>query len=172
MISGDTVEGCEQCLFSVEGAILQLTLPKFWAAMLPRRYACPFQCSTAGTDMTRPPDHTGELASPSEPNSAAPLPQPASDERRAPTAILSSAKRAALIACLNGGSLHRRCGVWTAPSASVGDKPISGATVADLGRDGMLTLSVLHGSAYARLTARGSWFARTVVTELAERAVP
>jgi len=59
-----------------------------------------------------------------------------------------------------------------APSASVGDKPISGATVEDLGRDGMLTLSVLHGSAYARLTARGSWFARTVVTELAERAVP
>ena len=122
--------------------------------------------------MTRPLDHTGELASPSEPNSAAPLLQPASDERRAPTAILSSAKQAALIACLNGGSLHRRRGVWTAPSTSVGDKPISGATVADLGRDGMLTLSVLHGSAYARLTARGSWFARTVVTELAERAVP
>ena len=122
--------------------------------------------------MTRPLDHAGELASPSEPKSAAPLPQPASDERRAPTAILSSAKRAALIACLNGGSLHRRCGVWTAPSASVGDKPISGATVADLGRDGMLTLSVLHGGASARLTARGSWFARTVVTELAERAVP
>jgi hypothetical protein len=122
--------------------------------------------------MTRPQDHTGELASLSEPNSAAPLLPLASDERRAPTTILSSAKRAALIACLNSGSLHRRCGVWTAPSASVGDKPISGATVADLGRDGMLTLSVLHGSACARLTARGSWFARTVVAELAERAVP
>jgi len=83
-----------------------------------------------------------------------------------------SSKRAALIACVNGGSLHRRRGVWTAPSAGVGDRPISGATVADLGRDGMLTLSVLQGSAYARLTARGSWFARTLVTELAERAVP
>ena len=57
--------------------------------------------------MTRPLDHTGELASPREPNSAAPLLRPASDERRAPTAILSSAKRTALIACLNGGSLHR-----------------------------------------------------------------
>src|SRR6476620_1103642 len=100
--------------------------------------------------MTRPLDHSGELASSSEPNSAAPLLQPASDERRAPTAILSSAKRAALIACLNGGSLHRRCGVWTAPSASVGDKPISGATVADLGRDGMLTLSVLHNASERR----------------------
>ena len=53
--------------------------------------------------MTRPLDHTGEIASPNEPNSAAPLLLPASDERRAPTAILSSAKRAALIACLNGG---------------------------------------------------------------------
>ena len=48
--------------------------------------------------MTRPLDYTGELASPSEPNSAAPLLQLASDERRAPTAILSS--QAALIACL------------------------------------------------------------------------
>jgi hypothetical protein len=48
--------------------------------------------------MTRPLDHTSELASPSEPNSAAPLLQLASDERRAPTAILSS--QAALIACL------------------------------------------------------------------------
>ena len=122
--------------------------------------------------MRRPLDHSSELASPGEPNSAAPLPQPASDERRAPTAILSSAKRAALIACVNGGSLHRRRGVWTAPSAGVGDRPISGATVADLGRDGMLTLSVLQVSAYARVTARGSWFARTLVTELAERAVP
>jgi len=65
---------------------------------------------------------------------------PASDEGRAPTAILSSAKRAALIACFNGGSLHRRCGVWTVP------------TVADLGRDGMLSLIVLRGSASARLT--------------------
>jgi hypothetical protein len=104
-------------------------------------------------------DHTG---------AAAPFLLPASDEGRAPTAILSSAKRAALIACLNGGSLHKRCGVWTVPNAS--DNPISGATVADLGRDGMLTLTMLRGSASARLTERGNWFARTVATELAERA--
>ncbi len=116
--------------------------------------------------MTRPLDHTGELASPSEPNSAAPLLLPASDERRAPTAILSSAKRAALIACLNAGSLHKRCGVWTAPCASTGEKLISGVTVADLRRDGMLILTILRGSASARLTARGDWFARTVATEL------
>ena len=113
--------------------------------------------------MTMVQDHTGEPASRRE---------LARDEPHAPTAILSSAKRAALIACLNGGNLHKRCGVWTALSASVGDKPISGGTVADLGRDGMLTLSVLHGSASAHLTARGSWFARTAVAEMAEQAVP
>ena len=122
--------------------------------------------------MTRLLNHTGELASWSEPYSAVPLLLLASDERPAPTAILSSAKRAALIACLNGGSLHKQCGVWSPPSANVGDKPISGVTVADLGRDGMLTLNTLRESAHARLTPRGNWFARTVATELAERAAP
>jgi hypothetical protein len=65
--------------------------------------------------------------------------------------------------------LQKLRGVWTAPSASARDKPISGVTVADLGRDGMLTLSLLQGNASVRLTARGNWFARTVVTEMAER---
>jgi hypothetical protein len=114
--------------------------------------------------MTRRLEHIGEVACLSEPNSAATLLLAASDERRAPTAILSSAKRAALIACLNGGSLHKRCGVWTGPCASAGEKPISGVTVADLGRDGMLTLTMLRGAA-ARLTTRGDWFARTVLAE-------
>jgi hypothetical protein len=49
---------------------------------------------------------------------------PASDEGRAPTATLSSAKRVALIACLNGGSLHKRCGVWTVPNASDNPSPV------------------------------------------------
>ena len=120
--------------------------------------------------MTRRLEHIGEIACLSEPRSTATLLLAASAGGRAPTAILSSAKRAALIACLNGGSLHKRCGVWAAPCASTGEKPISGATVADLGRDGMLTLTVLRRSGSARLTARGDWFARTVATELAERA--
>jgi hypothetical protein len=124
------------------------------------------------TDMTMLQDHTGEPPSQRELNSAAPLQVLASDEPRAATALLSPAKRAALMACLNGGTLHKRCGVWIAPSASTSDKPISGVTVADLGRDGMLTLSVLHGSASARLTTRGNWFARTATTEMAERAAP
>jgi hypothetical protein len=122
--------------------------------------------------MTVLQDHTGEPASRREPNSATLLLLLSPDERRAPTAILSPAKRAALIACLNGGILHKQCGVWIAPSASTCDKPISGVTVADLGRDGMLTLTMLRGSAYARLTARGNWYAQTVATELAERAAP
>src|SRR5437870_7848620 len=116
-------------------------------------------------------DRSGELASRSEPNSLAPLVFLAPDEPRAPTDRLSPTKRAALIACLNGGgSLLKRRGAWAAPLASACDKPIFGITVADLGRDGMLTRSMLDGNASARLTTRGNWFARTVVTEMAERS--
>src|SRR5262249_35064580 len=65
------------------------------------------------------------------------------NEPKAPIAILTPAKRAALIACLTGGgTLYRQRGVWV-PSVSSSDKRISGITVADLGRDGMLTLSIL-----------------------------
>ena len=76
-------------------------------------------------------NHAEELASRSEPNSAEPLLLLAPHEPRAPTDVLSPTKRAALIACLNGGgSLHKRSGAWAASSASAGDKPISGNTVA------------------------------------------
>jgi hypothetical protein len=117
-------------------------------------------------------EQTGGPTSRSEPVSAAVLRLPAPEESRAPTAGLSPTKRAALIACFNGGSLHKRDGAWRASSASTDDKPVSGVTVADLGRDGMLMLSILHGCASARLTTRGSWFARTAVTEMVERDVP
>ena len=121
------------------------------------------------SDMTMIQDNPGEPASRSDPHPV-PLPLLAPDEPRAPTAILSPAKRAALLACLNGSTLHKRCGVWTVPSASTYDKPISGITVADLRRDGMLTLTVLGKSASVRLTTRGSWFARTAAAEMAEKA--
>jgi hypothetical protein len=75
----------------------------------------------SGIDMTRFLDRIGQLPTQSELNSAAPLLLLASDERRAPTAILSSAKRATLIACLNGGSLHKQRGVWTAPLTAHGN---------------------------------------------------
>jgi len=90
-----------------------------------------------------------------------PLPLLAPDEPRAPITNLSPAKRAALIACLSAGTLHKRRGVWAAPFASTYDKPISGVTIADLRRMDMLALTVLGKSASVRLTTRGSWFART-----------
>ena len=90
----------------------------------------------------------------------------ASNEQPAPTAILSPAKRTALIACLKGGgSLHKRYGVWVSEAAGTDDKPVSGMTVADLSRDGMLTITTLGKSASAQLTTRGSWFARTAAAE-------
>lgn len=118
-----------------------------------------------GTDMNMRRDHTADLALRSEPNSAGSLLLLGPHESRAPTVVLSPAKRAALRACLNGGILERRCGVWTSPSASACDRPVSGITVADLGRDGLLILTILRGSASATLTTRGTWFARTVVSE-------
>jgi hypothetical protein len=111
----------------------------------------------------RPADH----ALTSAPHSADSLLRLGPDEPRAPTAILSPAKREALCACLEGGILVRQVGVWTSPSAGPGDKPISGITVADLGRDGMLVLNILRRSASAKLTGRGSWFARTIFSEAA-----
>jgi hypothetical protein len=94
-----------------------------------------------------------------------PSPLLAYHDARAPIDILSPAKRAALIACLNGGGvLHKRYGTWS-PS-SVGITRISGVTVADLSRDGMLIVTVIGRSASARLTARGAWFARTAATEI------
>jgi hypothetical protein len=43
-------------------------------------------------------------------------------------------------------------------------------TVADLGRDGMLTLTVLGKNASAQLTPRGNWFARTAAAEIESTA--
>ena len=88
-------------------------------------------------------------------------------EPRAPISILTPAKRTALIACLNGGgTLHKRRGVWTPSSAGPCDKRIAGITVADLSRDGMLSLTILGRHASAQLTTRGSWFARTAAAAL------
>jgi hypothetical protein len=92
-------------------------------------------------------------------------------EARAPTANLSPTKRAALLACVKGdGTLHKRMGVWKSPAAQSGERPIYGVTVADLARDGMVTVTVAGKHAIAALTPRGSWFARTAATELAEQA--
>jgi hypothetical protein len=74
---------------------------------------------------------------------------------------LTRAKRAALIACLNGGgTLYKRRGVWMPSPVGPSDQRISGI--------GMLTLSILGRHASAHLTPRGSWFARTAAAKLAD----
>src|SRR5215470_13644428 len=84
------------------------------------------------------------------------------DQPRAPIAILSPAKRNALVACFNAGGLHKRDGTW---HGLPGGKPVSGMTTADLARDGMLTVITNHRIGSARLTERGNWFARTLLCD-------
>ena len=94
---------------------------------------------------------------------APPLPL-APSEPRALIAILSPAKRNALVACFNANGLHKKDGAWHGPPDG---KPVSGVTVADLARDGMLTLTTDHRLSSARLTERGNWFARTLLRDAA-----
>ena len=86
----------------------------------------------------------------------------APSEPRAPIAILSPAKRNALVACFNAGRLHKKDGAWHGPP---GGKPVSGMTTADLARDGMLTVTTNHRFGSAQLTERGNWFARTLLCQ-------
>jgi hypothetical protein len=86
-------------------------------------------------------------------------------ETRALVAILSTAKRNALLACLNGNGLYKKNGAW---HGAAHQKPVSGVTVADLARDGMLTLTTDHRLCSARLTERGNWFARTLLRDAAK----
>ena len=86
----------------------------------------------------------------------------APSEPPAPIAILSPAKRNALVACFNAGGLHKKGGAWHGPP---GGKPVSGMTTADLARDGMLTVTTNHQFGSARLTERGNWFARTLLCQ-------
>ena len=92
----------------------------------------------------------------------APLVPLAPSEPRALIAILSAAKRNALVACFNGSGLHKKDGAWHGPAEG---KPVSGVTVADLARDGMLTVTTDHRLGSARLTERGNWFARTLLRD-------
>jgi len=83
-------------------------------------------------------------------------------EPRALVAILSPAKRNALIACFNASALNKKDGAW---HGLPDGKRTSGITVADLARDGMLTLTTDRRVASARLTERGNWFARTLLCD-------
>lgn len=94
--------------------------------------------------------------------SPAPLKLLGQDEPHAPTVLLSSPKRAALIACLADGTLRKQRGVWT--SLSEAERRIADITVANLVRDGMLTLRICGRRGVVHLTVRGRWFARTIAS--------
>src|SRR5262249_17647951 len=112
------------------------------------------------TNMTTLQDNAGGPAFQNEPISPARLLLLAPSELRAPIAILSPAKRNALIACFNTGGLHKKDGAWHGPPDG---KPESGLTTADLARDGMLTKTRNNRFGSAQLTERGNWLARTLV---------
>jgi hypothetical protein len=82
----------------------------------------------------------------------------------APIEELSPAKRKALLACLQGeGILYKRSGVWTSSKVGPHADRFSGVTVADLSRDGLLAITIIHKYASARLTSRrGVWFAHAI----------
>ena len=92
--------------------------------------------------------------------------QRAPSQPRAPIAILSVAKRRALLSCLNPSGLRKKAGAW---HGAENVKPISGVTVADLARDGMLILTTEHRTCSAQLTERGIWFARTLLHDEAQQ---
>ena len=83
---------------------------------------------------------------------------------RALAAGLSAAKRYALIACLNAGELSRKKGAW---HGGADGKPVCGVTVADLARDGLMSLSSENRLGTARLTERGSSLARALLDDAA-----
>jgi hypothetical protein len=80
-------------------------------------------------------------------------------EPRARIAGLSLAKRHALVACLNANGLTKKSGAWHGAADA---RPVSGVTVADLARDGLLVVSIDHRQGTARLTERGTSVARTL----------
>src|SRR2546421_602991 len=84
----------------------------------------------------------------------APPSQPVANKQPAPIAILSTAKRTALIECFNNSGLYKQNGSWRGLPDSM---RISGCTVADLGRDGLL-LVIMNGrcAGSAQLTERGA----------------
>ena len=83
-------------------------------------------------------------------------------QSRAPVASLSAAKRRALLTCLNAGGLRKKAGAWHGAENA---KSVSGITVADLARDGMLALIPEHKTCSAQLTERGIWFAQTLLDD-------
>jgi hypothetical protein len=85
-------------------------------------------------------------------------------ERRAPVLHLSATNQWAIIECFNNGGLRKYNGSW---HGSLEGKPISGNTVANLSRDGLLAVTKHKQAGSARLTERGERFARTLISSRA-----
>ena len=111
--------------------------------------------------MTIPQYNAGEAGGQKELLSTLPFPR-LPKEPRALVAILSPAKRNALIECFNASALNKKDGAWHGLSDG---QRTPGVTVADLARDGMLTVSTDRQAFSARLTERGNWFARTLLCD-------
>ena len=78
---------------------------------------------------------------------------------------LSVASRTALTECFNHGGLQKYKGCWY---GSLDGMPLSGNTVASLGRDGLLVIMKDKQAGSASLTERGERVARMLV-EIASR---
>ena len=83
----------------------------------------------------------------------------------APTSILSPTERTALTECRKTGGLYKQNGVWR--GSSVG-RAVNGNTVANLARDGLLTVEKNGRFASATLTVRGEGFARMLLASADE----
>ena len=96
-------------------------------------------------------------------------------QRRAPSVTLSPTKMRALVACLSAdGTLHRCHGAWTPGPDGSSEQRIPGMTVADLIRDGMLTLITHTRRSPAQLTPLGRELAEAAAAQLnaSEAAAP
>jgi hypothetical protein len=107
-------------------------------------------------------DNAADSAFQSELISAPPLLRLAPKDAPAPIGRLSVAKRNAVLACIKAGRLYRKAGAWHGPCEG---RPLSGVTIADLARDGLLTVTVTNRLGSAELTERGKWFAQTLLDD-------
>ena len=107
------------------------------------------------------------MHSATDPSSSHQLESVKAQEPRAPVAVLTPAQCKALLACLHAGTLIRSRGSWQA-EADESDQRMSGITIADLGREGLLTINISGKHKSACLTEKGGWFARTLAAAHSE----
>ena len=77
-----------------------------------------------------------------------------------PASILSPTQRTALAECGKTGGLYKRDGVWRGSSLG---PAINGNTIANLARDGLLTIEKNGLVGSATLTEKGDWFSRALL---------